>query len=266
MNYACLDARVLSNTSAIIIETIEKTIPDGSIIRQQEGETWSGRSPACPANLTTMHMEGTFTDTSWSPSVHNHVLCDTLNSVCVSVRALIWKGYCKLSQWGSLLSQCCSSSGSFPIKNSTCYVWTFKSCWVSKLCGSVATARNSACVLFVKTLSPWISSLTLFIGVLVWKTEAGDWSFPPALHFHKSILRTPSRSITLTGLLARATIQGDHHKTTCHKAISHLAMPLKQPGKQRQCDAPRANICHKHLWENMPWFTAVNRQFKVVVK
>ena len=39
MNYACLDARVLSNTSAIIIETIEKTIPDGSIIRQQEGET-----------------------------------------------------------------------------------------------------------------------------------------------------------------------------------------------------------------------------------
>lgn len=39
MNYACPDARVLSNTSAIIIETIEKTIPDGSIIRQQEAET-----------------------------------------------------------------------------------------------------------------------------------------------------------------------------------------------------------------------------------
>lgn len=39
MNYACLDARVLSNTSAIIIETIEKTKPDGSIIRQREGET-----------------------------------------------------------------------------------------------------------------------------------------------------------------------------------------------------------------------------------
>lgn len=39
MNYACLDARVLSNTSAIIIETIEKTMPDGSIIRQREGET-----------------------------------------------------------------------------------------------------------------------------------------------------------------------------------------------------------------------------------
>lgn len=58
MNYACLDARVLSNTSAIIIETIEKTMPDGSIIRQQEGETWSGRSPACPANPTTLHVEG----------------------------------------------------------------------------------------------------------------------------------------------------------------------------------------------------------------
>lgn len=43
-------------------------------------------------------MEGTFTDTSWSPSVHSHVLCDMLNSVCKSVRALIWKGYCKLSQ------------------------------------------------------------------------------------------------------------------------------------------------------------------------
>lgn len=39
MNYACLDARVLSYTSAIIIETIEKTIPDGSIIRQQGQET-----------------------------------------------------------------------------------------------------------------------------------------------------------------------------------------------------------------------------------
>lgn len=37
MNYACLDARVLSNTSAIIIETIEKTMPDGSIISRREG-------------------------------------------------------------------------------------------------------------------------------------------------------------------------------------------------------------------------------------
>lgn len=58
MNYVCLDARVLSNTSAIIIETIEKTMPGGSIIRQREGETWSGRSPACPANPATLHMEG----------------------------------------------------------------------------------------------------------------------------------------------------------------------------------------------------------------
>lgn len=81
MNYACLDARVLSNTSAIIIETIEKTIPDGSIIRQQEGETWSGRSPACPANLTTTHTEGTFTNTSWSPTAHSHML----HCVCVYV-------------------------------------------------------------------------------------------------------------------------------------------------------------------------------------
>lgn len=47
MNYACLDARVLSNTSAIIIETIEKTIPDGSIIRQQGKETWSIRTLPC---------------------------------------------------------------------------------------------------------------------------------------------------------------------------------------------------------------------------
>lgn len=39
MNYAGLDARVLRNTSAIIIETIERTIADGSIIRQQEGGT-----------------------------------------------------------------------------------------------------------------------------------------------------------------------------------------------------------------------------------
>lgn len=57
MNYACLDARVLSNTSAIIIETIEKTMPDGSIIRQREGETSSGRSPARPADPTAAHME-----------------------------------------------------------------------------------------------------------------------------------------------------------------------------------------------------------------
>lgn len=78
MNYACLDARVLSNTSAIIIETIEKTIPDGSIIRQQEGETWSGRSPACPANLTTKHMEGTFTDEYCFPVVQSHMLYNML--------------------------------------------------------------------------------------------------------------------------------------------------------------------------------------------
>lgn len=58
MNYACLDARVLSNTSAIIIETIEKTMPDGSIIRQRGGETWSGRSPACPADPSAARMEG----------------------------------------------------------------------------------------------------------------------------------------------------------------------------------------------------------------
>lgn len=85
MNYACLDARVLNNDSAIIIETIEKTIPDGSIIRQQEEETWSGRSPACPANLTTMHMEGTFTTMSWSPKVHSHVLHNMVNCVCMCV-------------------------------------------------------------------------------------------------------------------------------------------------------------------------------------
>lgn len=58
MNYAYLDARVLSNTSAIIIETIEKTMPDGSIIRQREGETRSGRSPACLADPAAVHMEG----------------------------------------------------------------------------------------------------------------------------------------------------------------------------------------------------------------
>lgn len=78
MNYACLDARVLSNTSAIIIETIEKTMPDGSIIRRREGETWSGRSPACPASLTTTHMEGTFTDMPWSPPVCSLMLLHML--------------------------------------------------------------------------------------------------------------------------------------------------------------------------------------------
>ena len=103
MNYACLDARVLSNTSAIIIETIEKTIPDGSIIRQQEGETWSGRSPACPANQTTTRMEGTFTDTSRCPTEHSHVLRHMLQYVCVCVCmsvyvcAIIWKRDCKCS-------------------------------------------------------------------------------------------------------------------------------------------------------------------------
>lgn len=51
MNYACPDARVLSNTSAIIIETIEKTIPDGSIIRQQ------GTEPD-PTPPPTTRMEG----------------------------------------------------------------------------------------------------------------------------------------------------------------------------------------------------------------
>lgn len=84
MNYACLDARMPSNTSATIIETIEKTIPDGSIIRQQEGETWSGRSPACPANPTTTRTEGTFTGTSWSPPVLGRMLRDMLNWACTS--------------------------------------------------------------------------------------------------------------------------------------------------------------------------------------
>lgn len=92
MNYACLDARVPSNTSAIIIETIEKTMPDGSIIRQWEGETWSGRSPACPASLTTKHMEGTFTDISWSPPVCGHMLLPTLNSVFGSEQQMFGKG------------------------------------------------------------------------------------------------------------------------------------------------------------------------------
>lgn len=48
MNYACLDARVLSNTSAIIIETIEKTMPDGSIIRQPGGGGGGGFDPDAP--------------------------------------------------------------------------------------------------------------------------------------------------------------------------------------------------------------------------
>lgn len=61
-----------------------------------------------------------------------------------------------------------SSSGLFPIKkiNILCFgLEVPKKGRISKLCGSGTPARNSPCVLFVKTLSPWISSLTLFMGV-----------------------------------------------------------------------------------------------------
>lgn len=56
MNYASLDARVLSDTSAIIIETIEKTMPDGSIIRG------GNLIRTAPASLTAKHIEETFGD------------------------------------------------------------------------------------------------------------------------------------------------------------------------------------------------------------
>lgn len=77
MNYACLDARVLSNTSAIIIETIEKTMPDGSIMRQREGgeldpdaplpaplteppHTWKGDLSRSPSGALPCHVENAY--------------------------------------------------------------------------------------------------------------------------------------------------------------------------------------------------------------
>lgn len=88
-------------------------------------------------------------------------------------------------------------------------------------------------VLFVKAASPLL--VICVSGVVQKQRQVTDPPpTPPALHFHKSIPRAPSRSITLTGLQAGGTTQGDHHKTTCHRAISHLAVPLKQAGKQRQ--------------------------------
>lgn len=70
LNYACLDARVLSNTSAIIIETIEKTKPDGSIIRQLRGGRQGGGGKLDPdAPLPGRTRKGTFPGVSWSPPV-----------------------------------------------------------------------------------------------------------------------------------------------------------------------------------------------------
>ena len=64
MNYACPDARELSNTSAIIIETIEKTIPAGSIIRQQGRKPDPG-SPPGPRPPKHHTHGGTFPQMSW---------------------------------------------------------------------------------------------------------------------------------------------------------------------------------------------------------
>lgn len=70
MNYACLDARVLSNTSAIIIETIEKTKPDGSIIRQRGGGELDPDAPLLALPTQPVHTrKGTFPGMSWSPLV-----------------------------------------------------------------------------------------------------------------------------------------------------------------------------------------------------
>lgn len=80
-----------------------------------------------------------------------------------------------------------------------------------------------------------------------------DPSLQP-LHGYKSILRAPSRSITLTGLLARETTQGDHHKTTRRQAGSHLAMPLKQKlgnrGRRMARAASQKNF-KKQTWPSL---------------
>lgn len=125
MNYACLDARMPSNTSAIIIETIEKTIPDGSIIRQQEGETWSGRSPALPCQPN-HHVHG--------GDLYRHVLvpfgallragrhAESGVYVCKAVCVQLF-GKDMANFLGEITSQTVACS---QLKNWTCCVWNVK--------------------------------------------------------------------------------------------------------------------------------------------
>lgn len=87
MNYASVDARVLSNTSAIIIETIEKTMPDGSIIRG------GNLIRTAPASLTAKHIEETFSDIAPDPSYFLVPLShQAVNNVFGSVQQMFGKG------------------------------------------------------------------------------------------------------------------------------------------------------------------------------
>lgn len=100
VNYACVDARVLSNTSAIIIETIEKTMPDGSIIRG------GNLIRTAPASLTAKHEE-TFGDIAPLPPYFLVPLShQAVNNVFGSVQQMFgrgrWRRSCQFHQVSGL--------------------------------------------------------------------------------------------------------------------------------------------------------------------
>lgn len=189
---------------------------------------------------------------SWSPPVCGHMLQPTLNSVFGSEQQMFGRGlYLFIFFFVSSLRH-----------------------WINVLRGSVCTCQTQPlCIVCQKpvTLDQLPDVIHWCLSVCRKQEQVTDPSLQP-LHGYKSILRAPSRSITLTGLLARETTQGDHHKTTRRQAGSHLAMPLKQKLGNRGRMMARApstctNMGHKkHLQANLAQFTRGNYYFRSVTQ